>query len=548
MRARVRTQHGILAIPLLILAVFIVIPVVFVVVNGLLSQPIGDILDFIFSPLTQFTVAFTFQQAIISTFLTILVGLPGGLILGKLHFRGRSIARALIIVPFVLPPIVVVVGFLQMFGEYGILDSLVMTITGSHESVLNLATGLPGILLAHTFYNAPLVMLLVAAALERLNPEVEESAELLGANSWQKFRRITFPHILPSLAAAGILTFLFCFMSFPIVLAFGEGRLRTIEYRIWDAFRTAQYGDASLLVILQVAITFILALAYIRIGRNSRQGEGETSGVKREKFSDYPVVVRIGVVIYLFFITLLVAGPIASIARSAIFDPVSQTYGMGGFEYLVSAAPSGGLRPLANSLFYAGLATLFAVLLGIPLAYAHKSSSKVLPTLSSTMILLPLGISSITIAYGLMRVIAVPTGFNINPWPLIVIAQTIIGLPFSARSIEISLRSINPEILEQADSLGSSRLQRLFFVELPLLAPGILVGAVFAFAMAIGEMSATLLIALPQNYTLAVAIIHNLAGRDYTWAGSSALVLVIVCVIAFIVIERISEGSTGGTL
>ena len=66
--------------------------------------------------------------------------------------------------------------------------------------------------------------------------------------------------------------------------------------------------------------------------------------------------------------------------------------------------------------------------------------------------------------------------------------------------------------------------------------------------MAIGEMSATLFIALPQNYTLAVAIYDNLGVRKFLQAGASALVLVILCVIAFFTMERISEGSTGGAL
>jgi ABC-type Fe3+ transport system permease subunit len=131
---------------------------------------------------------------------------------------------------------------------------------------------------------------------------------------------------------------------------------------------------------------------------------------------------------------------------------------------------------------------------------------------------------------------------------VIVVAQTIIGLPFSARSIEIALRSIDPSLLDQADLLGASRLQKLFFVELPLLAPGILVGAVFAFAMAIGEMSATLFIALPQNVTLAVAIYQNLGVRKFVEAGAAALVLVLVCLIAFLAIDRMTGRVSGGTL
>ncbi|MFW9806255.1 MAG: ABC transporter permease, partial [Candidatus Thorarchaeota archaeon] len=201
-----------------------------------------------------------------------------------------------------------------------------------------------------------------------------------------------------------------------------------------------------------------------------------------------------------------------------------------------------------NSVFYAGLATIFAVILGIPLALAMRNRSRVIRNIASSLILLPLGISSITVAYGLVLAIAVPSGLVTNPWPIIVVAQTIIGLPFSARAIEIAMSKIDPEILDQADSLGASRIQRLLYVELPLLAPGILVGGVFAFAMAIGEMSATLLIALPQNYTLAVAIYDYLAVRAFVEAGAAALVLVVVCIIAFLVMERVSEGSTGGAL
>ncbi|MHA1908547.1 MAG: ABC transporter permease, partial [Candidatus Thorarchaeota archaeon] len=171
-----------------------------------------------------------------------------------------------------------------------------------------------------------------------------------------------------------------------------------------------------------------------------------------------------------------------------------------------------------------------------------------LPNLTSMLVLLPLGVSAITIAYGLMLTIAVPLGLSTNPWPLIVIAQTLIGVPFSARAIEIALSKVDHALIEQADSLGASRFQRLFFVELPLIAPGLLVGAVFSFAMAIGEMSATIFLATPENYTLAIIIYRDLAVRKFVEAGAASLLLVAICIIAFIVIEKFSENGYGGTL
>lgn len=537
-----------MALPFIILLIFLVYPVVTVIIQGLTSGQGTSFIDTLSAYSTQYNIAFTFVQASLSTVLAILVGLPGAMLLARLRFRGKSIIRALIIVPFVLPPIVVVVGFLQMFGSFGVIDSALMLLTQSSSSILNLADGLVGIILAHTFYNAPLVMLLVSASMERLNPEIEESAEILGANSLSRFRRITLPHIFPALSASAILTFLFCFMSFPIVLALGNGVYRTLEVQIWDSFRWSDFGEASSLVLIQIIITITLAVSYIKLTKGNNEDSGPTATIRTASLSKYKKWEKSVIVGYLLMVLVLVGGPIVSIFRAAFFDPITHRYTTDGFSYLITTGSSGGLEPLINSLFYGGLATLLSIIIGIPLAYAHRSKTRGLPSLSSVMILLPLGISSITVAYGLMTVIAVPTGLNINPWPIIVIAQTIIGLPFTARSIEIGLKSIDPYILDQADSLGASRLQKLFFVELPLLIPSILVGAVFAFAMAIGEMSATLFIALPQNYTLAVAIYNNLGVRKFVEAGASALILVVICVIAFLTIEKISEGSTGGTL
>ncbi|TFG31760.1 iron ABC transporter permease [Candidatus Thorarchaeota archaeon] len=540
--------YVVLAFPIVLMFIFLIFPVSSVIVYGLMSGTGSSFIETISAYYTQYTLAFTIVQASISTILALLVGLPGAMLLARLRFHGKSLVRALIIVPFVLPPIVVVVGFIQMFGSFGIIDSVLMFLTQSSTSIMNLADGVVGIILAHTFYNAPLVILLVSASMERLNPELEESAEILGANSVSRFRRITLPHILPALSASAILTFLFCFMSFPIVLAFGNGVYRTMEVQIWNAFRWSDYGEASSLALIQILITVTLAVTYIRLGRVADTDSGPTATIQTASFGKYKNWEKCVIVTYLVLILVLIGGPIASIFRAAFFDPIREIYTFDGFSYLVKTGTNGGLQPLINSLFYGGLATLLSVIIGIPLAYAHKSKTRGLPALSSTMVLLPLGISSITVAYGLMTVIAVPTGLNINPWPIIVIAQTIIGLPFTARTIEIGLKSIDPNILDQADSLGASRLQRIFFVELPLLVPSILVGAVFAFAMAIGEMSATLFIALPQNYTLAVAIYDNLGVRHFVQAGASSLVLVVLCIAAFLAMEKISEGSMGGTL
>ncbi|MHA2379910.1 MAG: ABC transporter permease [Candidatus Thorarchaeota archaeon] len=534
--------------PILLMAVFLLYPIVSVIVDGLLYGPGSSLAETLSSSVTQRVVSFTIAQAALSTVLVVAIGLPGAFMMARVRMRGKSILRATLIVPFVLPPIVVVVGFLRVFGSFGVLDTIAMSIIGSTESVLNLATGVVGIVLAHTFYNIPLVIVMVSSSLERLNPELEESAEALGATPFQKLRHIILPHIRGALLAASILTFLFCFMSFPIVLALGEGRYMTLEVRLWYAFRSFDFGEASSLAALQIVTTLALAYSYVRMGRVEDVEAGRTAAIRTYGLNELRTSHKVMVLVYLAVVGTLIFGPILAIIQAAIYDPFGGNYTLAGFANLLESGTGGGLVPLVNSLLYATLATLLAVFLGIPLAYAHRSRMTGVPTLASTMTLLPLGVSALTVAYGLMRTIAVPLGLTTNPWSLIVIAQTIIGLPFSARAIEISLRGIDPEIIEQADSLGASRLQRLFFVEFPLLAPGILAGGVFAFAMAIGEMSATLFIALEQNTTLAVVIYQYLGVRKFVEAGAAALMLVAICFAAFILIEKLSGDVSGGAL
>lgn len=533
----------VIGIPIALLVAFVVYPVLTTLGIGILDLTASELPTVLSSSVD--TLVFTIAQATLSTILVVLVGLPGAFLLARLRFKGKPFVRAALVVPFVLPPIVVVVGFLQVFGAYGILDSTFMALLGTTNSVLNLANGIVGILLAHTFYNIPLVILMVSAALERLNPEIEESAEILGASTAQKFRHIILPHVWKALLAASLLTFLFCFMSFPIVLSLGEGRILTLEVNIWYAFRRGDLGETSLLAIIQILITLALAFSYVQLTKSDDHGVGETGSIKTIPLGDLSPFSGVLVALYFLLLAFLVAGPIIAIIRAAFFHPISGVYTLDGFAVLIRPGTGGGLTPLINTLLYGTLATILAVILGIPLAYALRSRAGGLRTIASTLTLLPLGVSALTVAYGLMIAIAVPLGLTTNPWALIVIAQTIIGLPFTTRAIEVALSKVNPAIFEQAEILGANRLQRLFFVELPLLAPGILAGGVFAFAMAIGEMSATYFIALEQNTTLAVVIYTFLSRKNSVAAGAAALVLVSICFIAFVLIEKLSGTDAG---
>ncbi|MGV9103155.1 MAG: ABC transporter permease, partial [Candidatus Thorarchaeota archaeon] len=390
------TRYAIIGIPILLLLIFLIYPVSSVLVRGLVTGPGSSFLEVWASSVTHRVFGFTVTQALVSTIVTVLLGLPAGIILAKLEFRGKGFVQAAMLIPFVLPPIVVVVGFLRMFGQGGFIDSILMTVFMADSSILNLASFFTGIVLAHVFYNIPLVALIVSSSLERLSPEIEESADILGAGSIQKFKRIIMPHIMQSIVAASLLTFLFCFMSFPIVLALGQGRYATMEVRIWNAFRLADYGEASSLALIQLVITMILAYWYVSIGRSGGDATGQTRAVKTVSFQNLSRNTQILAVLYTTFVSVLIVGPVVSVFGAAFYSPITEEFTMRGFTNLVQLGTGKGLQPLLNSLFYATLSTFFAVLIAIPLAYRQRFDHSRVATITSAMTFLPLGISSIT--------------------------------------------------------------------------------------------------------------------------------------------------------
>jgi len=187
---------------------------------------------------------FTVYQALLSTVASVVVGLPGAYLLARFEFPGRRFVRSVTILPFVLPSIMVAVGFLAMFGRTGLLnDALAVVGLGPLELTFTLEI----IILAHAFYNAPLVTRLVTAAWESVDPARIETARMLGASPLRAFRDVTLPQLLPALLTASVLTFIFTFMSFPIVLALGGLELATVEVWLFARVQNLALTEAATL-------------------------------------------------------------------------------------------------------------------------------------------------------------------------------------------------------------------------------------------------------------------------------------------------------------
>lgn len=242
------TRLGLMALPVVFFGVFFAWPVVSIVDRGLrpdgawrfgrigetLSRP--DILD---------VLGFTVWQALASTGLTLLLALPGAYVFARFDFPGKSVLRAVVTVPFVLPTVLVGTAFLALVGRGGLTDEL---------WGLRLDTSVWAILLAHVFFNYAVVVRTVGGLWSQLDPRQEEAARVLGASRWTAWRTVTLPALVPAAAAAALMVFLFTFTSFGVVQILGGDAYTTLEAEIYrQTARLLDLPTAAVLTLVQFA-------------------------------------------------------------------------------------------------------------------------------------------------------------------------------------------------------------------------------------------------------------------------------------------------------
>jgi len=497
---------------------------------------------------------FTAYQALLSTAASVVIGLPGAYLLARYEFRGRRALRSLTILPFVLPSIMVAVGFLAMFGQTGVLNDILGAL-GLGQ--VNLLFTLEIIVLAHAFYNAPLVTRLVTAAWETVDARRVETARALGASPLRAFRDVVLPQLLPALLTAALLTFVFTFLSFPIVLALGGLRLATVEVWLYARVQDLELAEAAVLGTIETALS--LGLTYLYLRYEARQASARGGGAPRPRralvhgWRTLRDPVRMGLAVYGIAVLLLFVGPLVSLILESVTGP-NGGFTTAYYEFLVrqqTTTAIGTVRPLpaiTNSLAF-GLGTLvLAVPMGIVVsvvAVRGGTGSR----LAETIMTAPLAVSGVVVGLGLLQTLVFGTEILgrrivVSGAVAVVIAHAVAAYPFVTRNVTPALSGLDTQLLDAARSLGATRFRVLVDIELPLVAAAVLAGSAFAFAISIGEFDTTVLLAEGVNsYTMPVALERYIGNRSLGPslgpATAMATVLLAVTAASFLVIERL---------
>ncbi|MXR40262.1 ABC transporter permease subunit [Halobaculum sp. WSA2] len=541
------------AVTALLLAVLFYYPVATVFVDAVVEDgrvtfgPLVEVLTDEFYLVR--VLGFTAYQALLSTLLSVLLGLPGAWVLARFEFRGRDTLRSVTMVPFVVPSVLVAAAFYATFGAKGTLNAALSAV-GLPE--LDLLPSLGAILVAHAFYNAPLVTRVVAAAWESVDAGAVETARSLGASRRRAFRDVVVPQLLPALLTGATLTFVFTFATFAIPLALGGSQYATIEVFIYSARRQLEYGRAASLAALETGVSLSLMALYLRYERaQAAERRGVRTLARRplwpDSWSRERAARRLAIAGYAVVVAFVFVAPLASMLYASV--SVDGRFTLDAYRFLLERQATGAtfqVKPfpaIVNSLVFGAAALAVALPLGVAMGVLTTRRFRG-RWLVDALSMAPLAVSGIVVGLGLLRGLvfgfeAFGYRFTVTGAVAIVAAHAVGAYPFVVRTVAPPLDRLDRALVESARALGASRARTVLDVELPLVWPGVVAGAAFAFAISIGEFDATVILAEGGGtYTMPVAV-ERFIGRRLGPATAMGTVLLAVTAASFVVIERV---------
>jgi thiamine transport system permease protein len=436
-------------------------------------------------------------------------------------------------VPFVLPSIVVAVGFTVFRSVHEFYQGLGLTF---------LADPFYWIIAAHVFVNYSIAVKTIGGVWATVDADIESAAELDGAGRLRTLMAISLPQLKPAIYSASALIFLFSATSFGIVLVLGGGQVQTIETAIF--FSATQRLDlelASALVLVQTLITALAFLVGTTLAKGSFGLEQVFEGLRRPKVDRRDsLALAISVAVWVG----LLAMPLILVLVRA-FD----VRGSFGFENFVNLGTRGArdlmnitfIDAASNSLRNMVVAAVIAFVLGTLISWLLTRTRF---RLLDFVFLLPLGVSSVVLGFGFLVSFDTSWFPLRSSWLIVPLAQALIALPMVIRLVHPALVSIGREPIEQAQLDGATSCQSWRFIESKMIRGVLLTSLGFAAIISIGEFGASSFLANGSQATiptLLFRLISRPGDQNYGMAMAVSAILIVLSAVVVYLVSRVPK-------
>jgi iron(III) transport system permease protein len=453
------------------------------------------------------TVVISFWVGVIS----VVIGALLAWLVTRTDLPWKKPIRALVMASFVTPPFLGAFAWTLLAGpNAGALNKLYRFMTGSEDALFNVFT-MPGLIFVMALYSFPYVFSMVANVCELISSDLEDAAEILGANKWQTAWTVTMPLALPALVGGFILAFLHSLSLFgaPAILGLPAG-IHTITTQIWTLFQYPPRLDmaAAFSVPLLLATMVLIAVQKKILGRRGFSTVGGKGGQKRLiRFGWWRVpllLLVLGILslsVFLPYWILLKAALSKAWALPLTWDNLTlKNFSFAFFEY------GDTQRAIFNTFKLGILTATIGTLVATLIAYITNRNLFRGARYLSFFALAPLVIPGIVLAVGLFIAYTKPPLVLYGTIWILFVAYLTKEMPIGFSQAESTFKSIHPELEDASRIIGANRLLALKDVTAPLARSGLIAAWSFIFIGVIRELSASILLFAPASKVVSVVI------------------------------------------
>jgi iron(III) transport system permease protein len=426
----------------------------------------------------------------------------------------RKIFVPLAVVPLILPGVLESIAWIFLLSpKFGYLNVWLMNLFGLQSPPFNVFS-LPGMIWVHSVGQVPLAFLLMVAAFKSMDPSLEESAMMSGANTWQTFRRVTLRLLMPTAGSVLLILFVRTLESFETPALIGiPARIYVYTSEIYLAFNEypPDYGRGGALAVGLLLLSAVGVWLYTRATKEGKKFQTVTGKAFRPRQFDLGGWRWAGFgflscyflfVVLLPFLVLFWASFLPFFAAPSL-DALNKL-SLDNYRYL------GGFRPfwdaMQNSIILSTLTATVAMVLTSLVAWIVYKSRLPGSWILDFLAFVPITIPGIVMGMALILLyVAFPIPIYGTIWVLL-IAYVTRFIPYGMRAASGSILQIHSELEEAAAASGASWWESFKRVTLPLLRPGLAAGWIYICIVSFREFSTSVLLATGDSRVLSILL------------------------------------------
>lgn len=478
------------------------------------------------------------KVTIVTTLVSLLLGVPIAYFYSFYKIRGAKFLFVVAILCSMSAPFIGAYSWILLLGRSGAITKFLSALLGVKMPAIY---GFKGILLVQSLKFFPLVFIYMNGAFKNIDNTLMEAAANMGCTGVRRLVKIVLSLSMPTILAAALMVFMQAFADFGTPMLIGEG-YQTFPVMIYNAYLGEGGADRNFAAALAVVAVVITAIVFaiqkwgtnrFKFSMNALHPveKKEAKGVFGFLMHAYCyLLVGIAFMPQLYIIYLSFCNYKGSIRQDG--------YGLGNY---VQASKKLLSRSIKNTAVMGIIALIVIVILAVLIAYLVVRRASALNNAIDTISMLPYIMPGAVVGLALLLAFGKKPLALTGTFAIMVISFVIRRLPYTIRSATATLMQISPSIEEAAISLGASKAKTFVRITVPMMANGILSGAILSWVAIVTELSSSIILYSNKSITLTMSTyLAILRGNDGI-AAAFAAILTVVTAVSLLLYLKVSK-------